>query len=142
MSRLVTTLCLFAALAVTARADEAADKALKDLQGEWKVEKMTFGGMELPAEATSKMTLTFKGNEVIPSDHPKDVATIKLDPSKKPAWFDLTPETKKETILGIYELKGDTLTLCLADPKETRPKDFTSTKDSKTGIMVLKRVKK
>jgi uncharacterized protein (TIGR03067 family) len=123
------------------RADDAADKALKALQGEWKVEKVVDKGQELPNEVVGKMRFTIKGSDIIPSDNPKDVATIKLDVAQKPAWLDLT-DRSKETMLGVYELKDDTLTICLAAPKSARPKEFKSTKDDKTVLLVLKRVAK
>lgn len=74
-----------------ARADEKADSAIKDLHGQWKVEKMISRGETIKPE---KLTFTFKGNELIASDNPKDVATIKLDPTKKPAWIETTPATR------------------------------------------------
>ena len=122
-------------------ADEKADKALKTLQGEWQVEKIVASGEPVPAEKIAKLTFTFKDSQLIPSDNPKDVATVKLDPDRKPAWFDLT-DRMKETMLGIYELSGDTLKVCMADPGTERPKEFTSAKGSKTTYLVLKRASK
>ncbi len=127
--------------AASVLADEKANKALKALQGEWKVEKMVASGEQVPAEKATKLILTFKDSQLIPNDMPKDVATVKLDPDRKPAWFDLT-DLSKETMLGIYELTGDTLKICLADPGGDRPKEFASPKGGKTAYMVLKRVSK
>lgn len=120
-------------------ADEKADKALKALQGEWKLEKMVVDGESLPVEKTAKFA--FKDNQLIPSDDPKDLATVKLAPDHKPAWFDVTDRSEK-TDLGIYELSGDTLKICFADSGTDRPKGFASGKGSKTTYMVLKRAGK
>ena len=123
-------------------ADEAVDKALKAMEGDWKVEKMTAGGQELPAEAVAKITFTIKDGEITPSDNPADKAKLKLDPSKKPAHLDLTDKSNK-TVPGIYEVSGETLKLCFADePAATRPTEFASPKDSKVVLMVLKKAKK
>jgi uncharacterized protein (TIGR03067 family) len=124
------------------RADEDSEKVLKALQGEWKVDSIVSRGEAIPAQQLEKLTFTFKGNEVIPSDMPKDVATVTLDPSKKPAWFDIT-DRSKETLLGIYELNGDSLKFCsAADPKAPRSKEFAATKENMATLIVLKRVKK
>jgi hypothetical protein len=45
-------------------------------------------------------------------------------------------------MLGIYELSGDELKICLADPGADRPKEFASAKGSKATYMVLKRTGK
>jgi uncharacterized protein (TIGR03067 family) len=122
-------------------ADEKAEKALESLQGEWNVEKMVHLGNAVPADRLAKLTFTFKGSQLVPSDMPKDVATVILDPARKPAGFDIT-DRSKETMLGIFELKEDTLRICLAEPGAERPTEFASAKGEKTMYLVLKRAKK
>ena len=112
-----------------------AKKALDALQGTWKIESVQVGGKQLPAELIAKKTLTIKGDQFIPTEQPEDVATVKLDPSKKPAEIDITERSKKVS-LGIYEQNGDTLKLCFG---EARPKTFESPEGSKSVYMVLKR---
>jgi uncharacterized protein (TIGR03067 family) len=120
--------------------DDAAKKELEKLQGKWKAEKFVIMGQEIPADVLAKMGLTCKGSELIPSDNPNDPATIKLDPAVKPKTIDLTEKNQKVS-LGIYELDGDTLKLCFAEPGTDRPKTFESPKDSKIAYVVLKREK-
>jgi uncharacterized protein (TIGR03067 family) len=142
MRHVIFSLMLFAFGLGTATAqDDQAKKDLEKLQGSWKAETAIMGGEKAPAEQLAKMGLTFKGNEVIPAENPKDVATIKLDPSKKPAQMDLT-EKNKTVSQGIYEIDGDTLKLCFSEPGEGRPKTFESPKGKPTFFLVLKRVKK
>jgi uncharacterized protein (TIGR03067 family) len=68
---------------------------------------------------------------------------IRIDTSKTPAHFDLTPEKaagKSDTVRGIFKVEGDTLTLCFVNDekdREARPKDFEPTPNSM--IFVLKR---
>jgi uncharacterized protein (TIGR03067 family) len=49
---------------------------------------------------------------------------------------------KGDKIPSIYELKGDTLKLCIPNkPGSSRPKAFDSPEKSGIGLFVLKRVK-
>ncbi|HEX3147167.1 MAG TPA: TIGR03067 domain-containing protein [Gemmataceae bacterium] len=140
MIRLIALAAILFLPATRLMADEASDKVLKQLEGEWKIEKMLFGGIDPGPDKVDKTTLIFKGDEITPSDNPKDVAKIKVDPSKKPAQIDLTDKANK-TMPGIYELNGDELKICFAE-SETRPTEFASPKDSKQVLIVLKRIKK
>src|SRR5262249_47235108 len=55
--------------------------------------------------------------------------TFKVDLTQKPKTIDITftegPE-KGKTVLGIYELEGDTYKLCLSLKDKDRPKEFVS----------------
>ena len=121
--------------------DDKSDNALKALQGAWKIEKIVANGETVSLETAENRYFTIKGNEAIPSDNPKDIATLKIDSAQKPAHIDFT-DTAKETMLGIYEISGDTLKLCMANPGEKRPTEFASPKDSKVLFLVLKRERK
>jgi len=62
-----------------------------------------------------------------------------LRPNARPKSIDLHREDgDKETLLGIYELKGDTLTLC-ATKGAKRPRAFASPKGSDFSLLVFKR---
>ncbi len=102
---------------------------------------MVVKGETVPREKAVNHSFTFKGSAIIPSDNPKDVATVKIDPAHKPTQIDIT-DGSKETSLGIYELSGNTLKLCVADPGEKRPTEFASPKNSKVYYLVLKRERK
>jgi uncharacterized protein (TIGR03067 family) len=60
--------------------------------------------------------------------------SVKLDPSKSPPTIDLV--SGKDTYLGIYELKGDTLRLCLVEGKK-RPTDIKGTKEGTKSVVAL-----
>jgi uncharacterized protein (TIGR03067 family) len=116
-------------------------KGTKGLVGTWQVVSATEGG-----NANDKM----KGRLVVFEDYTVTVkaekgdmkATYQADPKKKT--IDLTPtegKNKDKTILGIYELKKDRLTICYAHPDKDRPKDFTAGKGSGNVLVVLKRAK-
>jgi uncharacterized protein (TIGR03067 family) len=137
----IISVLLWPFLSNAAAQDDPVKKDLAKLQGIWKVESAVVGGENVPAEIRADMSLTFKGEEVIPAKNPKDIATIKLDPSKKPAAIDLTEKNQK-TSLGIYEINGDTLKLCFNEPGKGRPTTFESAKGSQAVFVVLKRDKK
>jgi uncharacterized protein (TIGR03067 family) len=124
----------------TIHADDDSDKALKSLQGKWKTVSIVANGEAVPEERVAKTTVTIKDKELVLSVTPDQVATITLDPTQKPTWIDVTNHMK-EKLLGIYELSGETLKICLAAPGEKRPTRFESTKEGKTAYLVLKREK-
>jgi uncharacterized protein (TIGR03067 family) len=140
MRRSLVGLVISISFVAAANAQDDAKKDLDKLQGTWKAEKMIFMGEDAPADVVGKFTLTCKGSEFIPSDNASDVATIKLDTTAKPKAIDLTEKNKKVS-LGIYELDGDTLKLCFAEPGTDRPKAFESAKGSKVFYIVMKREK-
>ena len=141
MVRKIALLGLFTTAIGLSRADDANDNALKALQGEWKAQSITAYGKAVPDEQVAKTIMTFKNKELTQSVMPDKIATIVLDVAHKPAWIDVT-NAKKQTICGIYELKDDTLTICLAPPEKMRPSKFESTKEGETALLVLKREKK
>jgi uncharacterized protein (TIGR03067 family) len=137
---------LVLAVAVVAMAADAKDDAnkkdLQALQGTWKVQKMVREGQEAPAEAIAKVRFVFEGNKArIETAGPGgDAATFTLDATQSPKVITLTPAKMKVVALGIYELDGDTLRLCLTNDK-VPPKECAAEKGSGARLLVLKRVK-
>jgi uncharacterized protein (TIGR03067 family) len=110
---------------------EAGEQELKRIQGTWKFVSQEMEGKPRPPEEVAKLTITFTGDKWSVRESGKEVqaGTHKLDPSKKPAQIDAVVtegEGKGSTMLGIYELKGDTMKVCF-DPKgKERPTSFTA----------------
>jgi uncharacterized protein (TIGR03067 family) len=119
--------------------EDLVPRDMERLQGVWQVQGSIRGGTPVPGEESDRMSFTFKGDELFPSDSPQNSVKIKIDPHAKPPAIDLTDATGA-TKLGIYKFDGTTLRLCFDDPGQPRPKDFESRKDSKMIDYVLKRV--
>jgi uncharacterized protein (TIGR03067 family) len=137
ISGLLTTAAILLA-AASARADDQ-----KDIEGHWKIEKALRGGNEMPAEERDKTTLEFKGGKVtIHADKQEKPAEFTLDPKTTPKNIVIKPEGQDKELQGIYQLKGDSLTICFSREGADRPKEFESKEGSKHMLIVLKRVKK
>lgn len=121
------------------------ESELKKLQGTWQFVSQDIDGKARPAAELAKIKITFIGDKwsVAEGDKVLQAGTHKLDPSKTPAQVDAKVtegEGKGSTMLGIYELKGDTLQVNFDPQGKERPKDFKAA----AGLMgvTIKREKK
>ena len=122
----------------------AAGKPATDLdhfQGPWKVVKLTFNGRSAPAEVVEKGKYVFKKNKLTirESETSRQECEFTLNPDQDPKTIDIVGSdgpAKGKKMLGIYRIKGDTLTLCLG---EERPKEFSDA--DKAGLLELERQK-
>lgn len=129
----------------------AEDKKAVKLDGTYLIVGIEAGGEKLPDEFVTKQPeaeriLTIKGDKIISMKNGKeDPATFKIDGSKKPAEITITNKKgdKDETIQGIFKVDGDTLTICAieSDKAADRPKEFKTSKDTKSLILILKKQK-
>ena len=121
---------------VTVAAARAADKAADDLaklKGTWKV--MGVGTYVVNPDSLKPFrkdrktanTVQFEGDKVkfLLDGAALSEFTVKLDPSQSPAAIDFVGDGK--TYPGIYELKDDTVRLCILEGKD-RPTDITGNK--------------
>ena len=136
MRRLIPAVAFLALAVPLARADEKADAA-KKLNGSYTVVEVLVDGKPDAEKKNDISAFTIKdGTITAKTKNREEKATFKLDPSKKPAHIDLSPENEKITILGIYETKetdaGLELIIAFSDegPKGERPKDFKGGKDT------------
>lgn len=136
-----------------------ADQTKKDvelMEGQWAAATYVQDGQgegETIDPKESPVRWVFKENKVTwltdvdeaTSPHPK--GTFKLDPTKNPKTIDITfpPEAgakKDQVILGIYEIKGDTLKICYGSVGVARPAEFKSKEGSKLILIGFKRMTK
>jgi uncharacterized protein (TIGR03067 family) len=121
---------------VTAQAKD--DKAL--LQGMWKVTSAEEEGKANKELADAQFTFKDDKLSLVLKSGEKNDLPFKLDPAQNPKTIDLQRADAKDQALGIYELEGDVLKLCVADPGHKRPTEFKA-KDKNVVLVVLKREK-
>jgi uncharacterized protein (TIGR03067 family) len=119
---------------------DAGEAILKKIQGTWKFTSQEMDGKPLPSEEVAKHTITFTGNKWSVRQDGKVVqaGTHKFDPTKKPGQVDAAVtegEDKGNTMLGIYELKGDTMKVCFDPMGKERPTAFSSKSGRMTAVV-------
>jgi uncharacterized protein (TIGR03067 family) len=136
-----------------------AKKDLEVLQGTWIVNAMEWGGKSLPKELMKGYKFVFAGNKLtwdaaigmmskmgkVTARDGEFPCDFKIDPAKEPKQIDITLHLKQgdRTVLGIYEIKGDTLKVCyFASTTGKRPVEFSTNDNLSVGLIVLTRAKK
>jgi uncharacterized protein (TIGR03067 family) len=119
---------------------QTGDDVLKKIQGTWRFTELS----GVPADQLKELTITFKGDKFTlrNGDEVVQWATHKFDSSTKPGHFDAVITEgigKDKTMLGIFELKGDTIRFCFGVGKE-RPTSFTAKENQMSAT--VKREKK
>jgi uncharacterized protein (TIGR03067 family) len=115
-------------------------KDMEALQGTWQAVSGMRDGTKAPDDRINMIKWMFKGDLVT---H-RQASKYELDPTQNPKTIDLKPAESTDddkTVKGIYEIKGDELTICVAPPGGTRPTEFASKPGSMTAILTLKKVK-
>ena len=113
--------------------------------GTWKLTSVEVEGTKAEDDAVKSARLVIKKDTFVFKQGDMSFSgTYKVDVTKKTKTIDITfkdgPD-KGKTLLGIYELDGDTMKLCFTPPEQERPKDFTTKEGSKNVVMVFKRQK-
>jgi uncharacterized protein (TIGR03067 family) len=92
------------------------------------------------------MTLVLtQGAYVLKTKAPEDKGTTTVDATKSPKQLDIKGTdgpNKDKTLLCIYTLDGDTLTVCYDLSGKARPTEFKSTTGTQLFLATYKRVKK
>jgi uncharacterized protein (TIGR03067 family) len=117
----------------------------KKMEGTWKAVAIEHLGQSWQGGG---FTMTFSGNkynQAAATGALMEDGTYKVDPSKKLKALDLiilSGKDKGKNQYCLYELTGDTLKLCLAQPGKDRPAEFSTKNGTGFEIFVMKRVKK
>src|SRR5205085_11059426 len=95
---------------------------LDALQGKWKTGLIKSNGRDVTAQNSYEFKVV-NDTTVIAVNGDERVSHFKLNPDKKPREIDWTTP-KGQTLLGVYEISGDTWMAHLARAGQERPKDL------------------
>lgn len=117
-------------------------KELRLLQGTWQME--SFKDAKNTKVDPKRRTLFFGSNTALVRDGDRVVqlALVNLALGKTPRRMDLLVkkgENEDTTVLGIYELKGDTLKVCFDPEGDSRPTSFEAKAGTSHFVAVYKR---
>lgn len=141
---LLLTLVSLPALAMPVSAAEEPDD-LKLLTGVWKPKEANLGDNKIEPMLLETASVTYAGDKyTIKIGDKGEKGTFTLDPKKTPKAMDIFPtegDNNGKTLLAIYELAGDKLTICYSLTPTVRPEDFEP--NSNTLLLVkYERIKK
>jgi uncharacterized protein (TIGR03067 family) len=108
-------------------AGDAVKTEVKKMEGTWTFEKVVQNGEEpRPVEEMKVMRLVIDGKTrtVMQNGEVRSKATYSIDPKASPKTIDveiLDGPLKGRTLYGIYDLDGDSFTMCLSLDGKVRP---------------------
>lgn len=113
--------------------DEQTQRDRTALQGEWEIVSAESNGEPPPPGALQSAKFVFSGNKLTLMGKE---GTFELDASKNPRQIEFIRGSIRQ--IGIYELEGDRLQLCVG-PADDRPKEFKTKPRTDHSAFVLKR---
>ena len=135
-----------AAIAALAVAAAPADADRAALRGTWVLSAATLEGRDHTDDFRGMKLILDGDRYTLDFDKNTDKGTFTLDPAKTPKRIDVRSAEgpfKGKTLPGIYELKGDTLRLCLdGDGKaDKRPAAFEAPGTTRNMLLTYRREK-
>ncbi|OWK43342.1 TIGR03067 domain-containing protein [Fimbriiglobus ruber] len=114
-------------------------------QGTWLPSTAELAGKMFPDEVRKTIKLVVKDDKyTVTVGKQVDQGTVKRNPTAKPKEIDITGTdgpNKGKTILGIYELDGDTLRVCYDLGGKSRPTEFKTKEGTPLFLVTYKREK-
>jgi len=127
----------------TQAGDDQAES--KSLEGTWSLSSAVMAGKPFPEQLIKTMSLTMRdGRYTVMVGQVKDEGTAKLDSSKTPKTMEITGTdgpNKGKTLLAIYKIDGDSLTICYDLSGKAYPTEFKSKAETKLFLVEYKRDK-
>jgi uncharacterized protein (TIGR03067 family) len=137
--------CLCGAAPQDTKKDDAVKEELKRLEGKWEIVSIELGGKPVDRNKlgpSDHIVFSGKRMSIVTKAVTLDT-TVALDLTKDPKWMDITSSDAIKMWPGIYELKGDTLTVAMAGETEgQRPTEFKTKQGGNDVVYVYKRAKK
>jgi uncharacterized protein (TIGR03067 family) len=126
--------------------DEAARKDLQRLQGTWQLQTHENADTEAAKVDPKKRTLFVGGELFLVKEGTKivQIGVLRLTTARTPRRADVVVkkgEHADNTMLGVYEIKGDTVKFCFDPEGEGRPAKLTPQADTKQFSVSYKRIK-
>jgi uncharacterized protein (TIGR03067 family) len=115
--------------------DEQSKKDRAALQGEWEIVSAESNGEPPPPGLLDGARFAFSGDKLTLLGKE---GTFELDASKSPRQIDFVRGKSRQ--IGIYELDGDSLKLCVR-PADDRPKELKTKSRTDHSLFILKRKK-
>ncbi|HEY2154625.1 MAG TPA: TIGR03067 domain-containing protein [Isosphaeraceae bacterium] len=121
--------------------DGPKEDQLRTLEGVWAAERMEQKGKKFPTDLVVRVRLEVRGDRfTFINGQTEFISKItQFDPFGKPRAIDLTRDVDKQTVLGIYKLEDDTLTVCTST-RGVRPSAFETDPQSPNVLTVYRRV--
>jgi uncharacterized protein (TIGR03067 family) len=124
--------------------EDAAKAAMKKLEGNWKLLRQEYKGNLKPGVDRTKEGLFIEDGKIFwtvdGKESGRQKGDLKLDPTAQPATLDVEITRGSaigKKLLGIYELKGDKLTICWSEAgDDKRPKKFVTKTAVGSGLML------
>ena len=135
---------LTAGLFVADAKDDAVKKDVDAMQGKWQIVSLERDGKSVEVGKDAVRVIKDNTYTVTPRPGTTIEGMFTIDPTAKPKTFDGTATTgdnKGKTVLGIYKIEDDMLTLCWALPGKDRPTEFKSAEGSGVFLAVHKKAK-
>ena len=112
------------------------------LQGTWKVISADVGGRSAGLKQNVRWIIA--GSKIVMELGERREGKFSLDASKSPRRIDIVAmasdgKQKADSLLGVYELSGDELRVCLDSGDEPRPASLRSSQDTNQVSLVLQR---
>jgi uncharacterized protein (TIGR03067 family) len=124
--------------------NDAVRNELERHQGTWVAVSFEREGQKTDDAVVKNTRRVVKGNRIVwkQGDAKFAETEFEIDPSKNPKAIDVLPSdgpARGKRVLGIYQINGDELTICMAGPDMERPQEFSAKENSGQTLMVFRR---